>query len=115
MGIKSYIRSSMDTIFYDSCLCEDSFDEIKILKNQPASFQMAYRFENEPNDTANITPKLTVNIESEISDCISLYSVENVGANLIGPGKTDDWYVSKKPGLYPDVCKRVKRTLRYFC
>ena len=98
----------MDTIFYDSLLCEDSFDEIKILKNQPASFQMAYLFENEDEDTANITPKLTVNIESEISDCISLYSVENVGANLIGPGKTDDWYVSKKPGLYPDVCKKIK-------
>jgi len=111
MGIKSYIRSSMDTIFYDSSLYEDSFDEIKILKNQPTSFQMAYLFENEDEDTANITPKLTVNVESEISDYVSLYSVENVGANVIGPALTDDWYLSRKPGMYPDVCKKVKNNI----
>lgn len=83
MSIKAYIKSSMDIVFADSQIKEDSFSEIKALSNQPVSFQLAYVFENDDEHMIYKTRNLKVEIESEIKDYINLYYVNTVPATMI--------------------------------
>ncbi|MBE7046034.1 MAG: DUF4091 domain-containing protein [Ruminococcaceae bacterium] len=107
MSIKAYIKSSMDIVFADSQIKEDSFSEIKALSNQPVSFQLAYVFENDDEHMIYKTRNLKVEIESEIKDYINLYYVNTVPATVIGGLTFDDWFVTTKPTLYPDPCERI--------
>ncbi len=107
MGIKTYIKSSMDIIFNDSKINSDSFTQIEALRNQPASFQLAYSYENKPDDLRNKSRKLKIELESEIKDYITLYYVNTVPVTNIWGLNLDDWFTTNKPTLYPDPCERI--------
>ena len=103
MLYKSYILNSLETVFLDSKIKNDSLESIRIFQNEAASFQLAFMPEREQDreDTVDIN----VEIECEIKDAVSVYMVENVPATRVGYSVSDDWFLRKAPGLYPDCLK----------
>ncbi len=107
MGLKMNIKSSMDIIFNNSELSSDGLDSIKILRNQPASFQLAYRYDNDADNMQFNTRKLKIEPESAIKDFITLYYVNTVPATVVGGMTMDDWFITKEPTMYPDPCEKI--------
>ena len=107
MIFHSYLLNSLETVFLDSSIEKDSLDNINIFENEAASFQIALKPEYEPGE-ANAwddVVEVKVEIEGEIKNAISIYTVENVPATRIGYSTSDDWFLRKMPGLYPDCLK----------
>ncbi len=110
MIYKAYLRNSLDTVFYDD-VSEDTLEYTTALRNECFSFQVSFRAEKEkPDEDSPWTDvkEIRVEVESEISDKISVYFMENVPAMRIGYSTSDDWFLRKGPGLYPDWLDKRK-------
>lgn len=88
--------SSLEKIFIDSEV--SSLTELKhfsMLKNEKKSFQIAL----------NITDSEFINIDiaSSLNGFLNISVVKNVPSDLAAPKRTDDFYIKKVPGLYPDL------------
>lgn len=105
MQYKTYLLNSLDTVFYDSDIHKNTLESIEIFENEAASFQLAFKPDfavGEENNWWDGAVEIKIEIESDISDSISLYAVENVPATRIGYSTSDDWFLRKTPGIYPD-------------
>lgn len=110
MRYEAYLRNSLDTVFYDSDITADQETDFAVLKNECFSFQIALRTENEPDEANgwNDVVELRAEIESELKDLISLYTVEQVPALRISYSICDEWVLRRTPGLYPDCLSSRK-------
>ena len=102
MIYKAYLMNSLDTVFVNSEIKTDSLKHTGFFRNEAFSFQIALRADIVSEGTWNDTVELRAEIESELKDKITLYTVENVPAMHVGYKKSDDWFLKKDAGLYPD-------------
>ena len=102
MIYKAYLMNSLDTVFVNSEIKTDSLKHTGFFRNEAFSFQIALRADVVSEGTWNDTVELRAEIESELKDKITLYTVENVPAMHVGYKKSDDWFLKKDAGLYPD-------------
>ena len=90
----------------EKCFSDEKFDSkkeknsFKILKNQRLAFQVAY-IKKTPELDGEIAAELV--IDSPLKDYITLYSIEEVPNYKPCYEETDDDYLRKTPGLYPDL------------
>lgn len=93
--MKTVLLSSLSKIFSDESPCAASFVGFSMLKNERKSFQVGVFCDT---DTA-VTPS----VKSAISDCISVYRVGNVPSGLPCYADSDDFFLRKTAGEYPDI------------
>lgn len=107
MIYKTYLLNSLETVFYDSALSSDNLDHIEIFENEAASFQVAFLAEYGSDKPlgGNDTVEIKVETECEIKNIISVFAIDNVPAVRVGYSVSDDWFLRKTPGIYPDVLK----------
>ena len=103
MKLNTKLVSSLEKCFLDSTL--DEFDAIKseaIFKNQKFSFQLAYQCC--PTERLLIYPE----IESDISDYISIREVVNIPSDMPTYSHSDKDVLRTEPGLFPDLLRPLK-------
>ncbi|WP_246367172.1 DUF4091 domain-containing protein [Paraliobacillus salinarum] len=88
--------SSLEKVFPDEELTCSSFNEASALLNETYSFQVAYR------NKQSLFDQISIEIESELQDLITLRSVGLVPSELPCYADHDDNILRKTPGLYPD-------------
>lgn len=106
MKYNTHLLNSLSTVFYDSKIVADTLNYKVMLSNEAFSFQLAIMPENEAEENCDVV-ELKVEIESDLQGITEVYTVENVPAMRIGYAASDDWFLRKTPGLYPDFL--VKR------
>lgn len=113
MKYKAYLMNSLDTVFYDSEIDNDTLEYAQMFKNEAFSFQVAFKAELEPNEGNgwNDVTEIRAEVKSELKNKINVYFVENVPAIRVGYSTSDDWFLRKTPGLYPDCLHRRKGDL----
>ncbi len=98
--IETKVLSSLDKVFPNSNLSSHTETKFSFFKNEVFSFQLAYTTFDKFYDE---DPHLKVKINSEISELISVNKVGLVPCEFVAHIHADDDYISKTPGLYPDV------------
>ncbi len=97
--------SAMAVVFADQKPRKsDKCSKLTVLSNETASFQLAFCI----SEKGDVGAKFELCIESEIEKYITPYVVGNVGVTKIGYGFSDDWFLRKKAGLYPDYLRKIK-------
>lgn len=95
------VLSSLEKCFLTDDLSQKAeCKRLSMLKNEKASFQLAYTTRDGISDTTFITLEL----EGELKDSITVQRVMHVPC--VYPAYTDrgdDYYLKKEPGLYPDL------------
>ena len=87
--------SSLEKVF------PDSFDKLKsrnafsMLKNERLNFQIVI--------LSDIDRELNIYCESDIPDLVKFYKVESVPVKRCCYDDSDDYYIRKEPGLFPDL------------
>ncbi|MBE6705552.1 MAG: DUF4091 domain-containing protein [Ruminococcaceae bacterium] len=96
--------SSMSTVFTDEKPKKtEKCSKLTMLSNETASFQLAFRIK----ETGDTGAKMKLTVESEISRYITAYVVGNVAVTKVGYGFSDEWFLRKTPGLYPDYLRKL--------
>lgn len=108
----TYLLNSLDTVFCDSELCGDSLFHTQILCNEAFSFQLAVKAETAKGEDWKDCVELRAEIATDSCINVSVYTTENVPATRVGYSISDDWFLKKKPGLYPDCLE--SRRKNYF-
>lgn len=88
------ILSSLDKVFSDEKPKADEIKELSMLKNERSSFQVAFCCEN---DSA-----VSLEIGGELAQCCSKHIVKEVPVGLTCFKNTDEYYLRKESGLFPD-------------
>ena len=97
MILKSILVSSLEKVFPDEE--PRAFDgRVEGLKNEIASFQIAWKMEGEPNGR----DYFNLHIESPVSAFVRVRRVRFVPVLFPTMPGADDNYLRKTPGLYPD-------------
>ncbi|MBR3933409.1 MAG: DUF4091 domain-containing protein [Clostridia bacterium] len=87
--------SSLEKIRVTDELKYDEITSAKVLKGERYSYQLAIRGK---------WALLSVEVESQLKENIKLYAVENAVMDYVVEGyETDDDYITKEPGLMPDI------------
>lgn len=109
MKINVYLLDALDTVLDgDKPRC-DTLKYAKMLRNEAFSFELAVLVSQTESDGLwDDKMELRVTVESEIKDMISVYTLENVPCTRIGYKLSDDWFISKKSGIYPDRLEKRK-------
>jgi len=104
MKLETKLVSSLVKIFPDQ-VGGETISKATVFKNEPFSFQVAFRGES-LND---FVKHIYVKIESDLNDSdIAEYLVGNVPVLRADRKNSDDYFERKTPGLYPDMLlKRV--------
>lgn len=106
-GLQLKMLDSLTKVFHDQePETASDFAELKALKEETVSFQIAYR-SNEYLKTKYSKGRpcfrfSQVKIESDIAEHIRLRYVKNVPCEYVTHHGVDDNYLRKAPGLYPD-------------
>lgn len=88
--------SSLEKVFADEELTCKSINEGSALLNETYSFQVAYR------NNGGLFKGITIDVESDIKDLISVRTVGLVPSELPCYNDHDDHILRSTPGLYPD-------------
>lgn len=98
--IAAKIISSLEKVFPDNQL--ESFPDylsFSMLKNEKKSFQIVF--------SAKKGKEVNLSINSELIDYLHLSYVKLIPCKLAAPKNSDNFYISKKGGLYPDLLEPV--------
>lgn len=95
---------SLEKVFFDFPEGAREQKSGSMLKNEIYSFQLAAMICGEVGQR-NICK---IEIDSEISDCISVFFVDYVPVLLPCYENADDNYISKNPGIFPDPLRKVE-------
>lgn len=101
-SVRLKLLSPLEKIFRDSCVGNVSFDGFSMLKNERASFQGAYTLEGDQEIDARLE------IESPLAGWIQACSVGLIPAASVAPENSDDYYITKEGGDFPDVLYPVE-------
>lgn len=97
--------SSLSTVFTDEKPRRDEkCSRLTVLSNEAAAFQLAFCIK----EAGDVGAKMKLTIESEIAKYIKPYVVGNVAVTKVGYGFSDDWFLRKSAGLYPDYLREIK-------
>lgn len=92
--IKTVALTAMHKVFIDSCPSDYEVKNFSAMKNEPLSFQLAYRLDDEKRH------KIPFYLKVETDLPIKAYTVGNVPVMHAEPAQDDD---NRGPGLYPDM------------
>lgn len=104
----TYLLNSLDSVFCNSELCGDSLDNAQFFCNEAFSFQLAIRAETEQGEEPTDCTEIRAEVETDPHIDVSVYTIENVPATRVGYSTSDDWFLRKNPGLYPDCLESRK-------
>lgn len=93
--------SSLEKVFPDSEVEKMGFSRFSMLKNEKASFQMAYKL-GCPEDG-----EYEIEIDSPLKDEIHAYCVRLIPSQLAAPKNADEYYIKKESGEYPDLLEAI--------
>ncbi len=93
-SIKTVVLTALHKVFVDDCPADNGIKEFSALKNEPFSFQLAYRLESENRH------KIPFYLRVETDLPISAYTVGNVPVLHVQKLQDD---AGRGPGLYPDL------------
>lgn len=100
--------SSLEKIFLHTSMEIQEQTSGSMLKNEIYSFQLAARMEEHNHPTRDCV----VEISSPLAKYITIYSVDNVPVLVTHmQGLSDDDFISKEPGLYPDCMNKITNGL----
>lgn len=97
MNIETKLISSLEKVFPTDEMTPDAFSEFSCFKGEKFSFQLACRI------TGKDIVSTKVHISSALKGCIKLFTVKAVPVNLPCYKESDNYYIKKEPGLYPDL------------
>ena len=99
--LKVKLLSSLDKVFLDEEPTCSYNGKISVFKNEPFSFQAAYSADDSVEDCINFNAYVKC---ADVTDesCVKVYKTEYVASEMPTYPKTDDYYLRKTPGLYPD-------------
>lgn len=91
---------------YESVEAVREYNRASALRGERFSYQVAYTCREIPG---NVRLDLKIGVSSPISDYISVCRVERVPVRMpMYKVEADDYYMSREPGLYPDLLLPVK-------
>lgn len=107
-NLKLKLVSSLEKVFLHHEPCEETLD-IQGFRNEILSFQIAYTLQDSPTTRMYAS----VEVDSPISKYVHVRQVEHVPVRYAAPIDADDYFLSKEPGLYPDLLREIgEHTLR---
>ena len=89
------VLSSLEKVFPDADLSGESIQHFSMLGNERLSFQIAVR------SSYDCTVK--IGLSGRLSGVVNLYEVKDVHVELTRYEDSDDYYIDRGPGMYPDV------------
>lgn len=92
---KALIFSSLEKIFPNEPLPENTLPALSVLKNEKADFQIAFSVQK--GDTVSFSA------DGELSACLRFFTVRLIPAGLNAPKKSDDYFISKNKTEYPEL------------
>lgn len=95
--VKGKIISSLQKVMTDDLALKNEEYSAVMLKNEQLNFQLVFNSEENFSLLRNY-----VRVEGSLSEFVSLRLVENVPVEYV-PTCTDDYFISKNSGLYPDL------------
>jgi len=103
--------SVMSTVFTDEKPKKtEKCSLLTMLSNETASFQLAFCIK----ESGDAGAKMKLTVESEISSYITAYIVGNIAVTKVGYGFSDEWFLRKKSGLYPDYLRKLGKDERVY-
>ena len=95
-GFMEYsVLSSLEKVFNDYEFDKPSVTSFSMLANERLNFQIAICF------TQNI--KVSISLFGELAGFTNIYTVNDVPVGLPRYEDSDDYYIDRGPGLYPDL------------
>lgn len=105
--LKMKLLSSLEKVFLHKEPVENSL-YVQGFRNEVMTFQVAYTLD-EPVTRMYVT----LEVDSPICEYIHVRQVEHVPVRYAAPLDSDDYFLSKEPGLYPDLLREIgPHTLR---
>ena len=95
--IKGKIVSSLCKVFENELFDDFEINNVSMLKNERFSFQVVLTSDEDSN--------FSFSIDSDITEFISMFKVVSVPVSLAAFERSDDFFLKKDPGLYPDILK----------
>lgn len=92
---KALIFSSLEKIFPNEPLPENTLPALSVLKNEKADFQIAFSVQK--GDTVSFSAG------GELSAYFRFFTVRLIPAGLNAPKKSDDYFISKNKAEYPEL------------
>ena len=92
---KALIFSSLEKIFPNEPLPENTLPALSVLKNEKADFQIAFSVQK--GDTVSFSAG------GELSAYLRFFTVRLIPAGLNAPKKSDDYFISKNKAEYPEL------------
>ena len=92
--MKVLLLSSLVKVFKESSPIENEIKSISLLKNERASFQFAIKSDNDCSVSVSV---------KGFPGLVDIFKVGYVPVKLASFPNTDDYYLSKEPGLFPDI------------
>lgn len=93
------ILSSLTKVFSDEKPSDENFSSFSMLKNERSSFQLAV-CSSEDTD-------LSIDITGWNSEKVSMFIVREIPSDLPAYDDSDDYFIKKTPGMYPDLLEPV--------
>ncbi len=91
--------SSMAKVFADKTPQDENVKKFYLLKNERLSFQTAVYFEGESPQT------ISFEIGGGLEGYLDAYIVEAIPSQMTSYHDSDDYYLDKNPGLFPDLLR----------
>lgn len=106
MNIK--IISSLEKCFLNESVAQkQEYTKGSCLKNELFHFEICYQASDK-----NSTGYAYLSVESKIADYVRVCRIEPVPVQLAARPWSDDGFISKQPGLYPDVLQPLEENKR---
>lgn len=107
--MKLKIISSLEKCFLnESAAQKQEYTKGSCLKNELFHFEICYQASDK-----NSTGYAYLSVESEIADYVNISRIEPVSVQLASRPWSDDVFISKQPGLYPDVLQPLEENKRF--
>ena len=111
MQFKMKLLSSLEKCFCDEDTGQKQpLKRLSMLRNERVNFQLAYAIEG----FIGRAKELTLEIDSPLKDCLSVFRVEQVPVHMpVYRYVEDDNYLRTAPGLYPDLQRPIRDQHRF--
>ena len=97
--IQFLILSSLAKVFSDEKPSDENFSSFSMLKNERSSFQLAV--------CSSEDTELSIDITGWNREKVSMSVVREIPSDLPAYDDSDDYFIKKTPGMYPDLLEPV--------
>lgn len=116
MIFETKLLSSLEKVFSSKAPEAEEFSSFSCLKGERFSFQLAMMFDLDAQERAAIrTPRESkaisiLEVKAKLSSPFggNVYAVEDIPVEFPCYIHSDDYFISREPGLYPDILRDIK-------